>query len=285
MVPGVVAYSGGEGWVFPSEGLVQIRSRPGASFKVLSASGTALVGLRQAQVYGEFLHSFASGPHRVTRLDVALDMAVHAPPLIRSLYERACQGDILLTRKRLRPDRHISLHLGPNADGEDTGTLDLGGRTSEVKATLYDKRQERIVKGFDDPGPWFRVELTVTAAVGVSIRDAWAPEPVFWHFMGSALAGVVERPTGLPAWVPGDSGFKLPPRSVVDPVQRLSRRLERSRELLDLCELATTVRGGSVLFYRRLRKLGMLPPHASGSVFVPDFLLPASNDGLFAMGL
>ena len=105
-----------------------------------------------------------------------------------------------------------------------------------------------------DPGSWLRAELTVTSAMGISLKDAWEPAPVFWRFMAQALEGIVTRPSDVPAWVPaGDSvGFVLPTRPVLDPMQRLERRLERSSELRDLCELARSIRSGVVLVYRRL---------------------------------
>ena len=86
--------------------------------------------------------------------------------------------------------------------------------------------------------------------MGISLKDAWEPAPVFWHFMAGVLEGIVTRPSNVPAWVPGgDSvGFALPPRSVLDPVQRLERRLEHSSDLPDLCELA---------FHSRWRHFGL----------------------------
>lgn len=156
------------------------------------------------------------------------------------------------------------------------GTVYLGGRSAEVKARVYDKRQERIARGYPDPGPWLRAELTVTGAVGVSLKDVWSPAPVFWHFMASTLKGIAACPVDVPEWVPGGVGFSLPPRPVLDPVQRLARRLERSTELQDLCSLACSVRGGAVLVYRRLRKLGL--PLLSELRVIPGGFCVAAND-------
>lgn len=58
-------------------------------------------------------------------------------------------------------------------------------------------------------------------------------------------------------------------------MQVLRRRLEQSAELGDLVALAQSVRGGSVLFHRSTRRLGLAP---LGLDFVPDFLLPAANN-------
>lgn len=277
-VPGVSALSTGHGWAFPFGGLIQARTRSSSKVTVISASGAALAALRSAGVWVDYLRVLASDVHRLTRLDVALDVLIDAPPLLERLYRRAAAGDLALSRKSLDPARHLSRYLAPGPTGMDTGTVYLGARTAEVRAVVYDKRKERLVKGFADPGPWLRVELVVTAAMGVSLKDAFAPAPVFWHFLASALEGIVVRPVDVPAWVPGGEsvGFSLPPRSVVDPVRRLVRRLERSQELRDLCGLASTVRGGSVLIYRQLRKLGLSPPPSAG--FIPLFLSVVAND-------
>lgn len=283
-IPGVSALSKGNGWVFPSSGrkpgLLQSRARSCSPVAVISASGVVLSTLRSAGVWPAFLRVLSSDVHRLTRLDVALDVPVDAPPLLEALYSRASSGGVALTRKALDPVRHVSRWQSPDLAGRDSGTVYLGGKAAEVRARVYDKRLERVAHGFSDPGPCLRAELTVTSAMGISLKDAWEPAPVFWHFMAGALEGFVARPSGVPAWVPGGDyvGFSLPPRSVLDPVRRLERRLERSSELQDLCKLACSVRGGSVLVYRRLRKLGLSPP---GFGFFPDFLAMTANDAAF----
>lgn len=272
--PGVSAFPVGDGWLFPSGGLLQVRSRSGA-FSTISFSGAVLASLRAAGLYGDCLRVLGSEPHRLTRLDVALDVLVHAPPCLQGLYGRAVRGEFSLTRKSFDPDRHISRYLGPGPGGEETGTVYLGTRFAEVKARVYDKRKERISKGCADPGPWLRAELGVTGKMGVSLKDAWEPAPVFWHFMESALQGVIERPGGVPCWKPGGEGFCLPPRPVRDPVQVLRRRLEQSRDLRDVCGLARDTPGGSVLVYRQMERHGLPRPFEVS--LVPGFLRVAAN--------
>jgi hypothetical protein len=278
-ISGVSAMSTGNGWAFPSGGLIQLRSRSLSPVAVISASGAALAALRSVGAYAGYLRVLSSDVHRLTRLDVALDLLVDAPSVLEALYSRAKSGGVSLTRKALDPHRHVSRWQSPDSAGLDTGTVYLGGKTSEVRSRVYDKRLERIARGLPDPGSWLRAELTVTSAMGISLKDAWEPAPVFWHFMARALEGIVTRPSDVPAWVPaGDSvGFVLPPRPVLDPMQRLERRLERSSELRDLCELARSIRSGAVLVYRRLRQLGLSSPSTLG--FVPGFLAVAANDG------
>lgn len=278
-VPGVSAYALGEGWAFSDGGLLQVRSRSG-SYRVISVSGAALSALRTAGVYGECLRLFGSEPHRLTRLDVALDVMVHAPPLLRDLYRRAVHGGVSLSRKSLDPARHLTRYVGPGLDGEETGTIYLGARSAEVKARVYDKRHERICRVGSDPGPWTRYELSVTSKVGVSLKDAWEPSPVFWHYMEDVLQGVLERPRGVPRWHPGGDGFSLPSRPPRDPVGVLRCRLDRSREIQDVCSMARGVPGGSVLVYRLLNRMGL--PQPFELALIPEFLQAAANDPVFS---
>ena len=216
-IPGVSALSKGNGWVFPSSGrkpgLLQSRARSCSPVAVISASGVVLSTLRSAGVWPAFLRVLSSDVHRLTRLDVALDVPVDAPPLLEALYSRASSGGVALTRKALDPVRHVSRWQSPDLAGRDSGTVYLGGKAAEVRARVYDKRLERVAHGFSDPGPCLRAELTVTSAMGISLKDAWEPAPVFWHFMAGALEGFVARPSGVPAWVPGGDyvGFRCRP--------------------------------------------------------------------------
>ena len=172
---------------FPFGGLIQLRSRSLSPVAVISASGAALAALRSVGAYAGYLRVLSSDVHRLTRLDVALDVLVDAPSVLDALYSRAKSGGVSLTRKALDPHRHVSRWQSPDSAGLDTGTVYLGGKTSEVRARVYDKRLERIARGLPDPGSWLRAELTVTSAMGISLKDAWEPAPVFWRFMAQAL--------------------------------------------------------------------------------------------------
>lgn len=287
-VPGSFSMANGEGWSIPPDfaggrgstrnfGSVQCRVRVGSPVAVFSASGVAVGALRDAGLWSEYLRVLSSEHHRLTRLDVALDLPIPAPEYVQRLYKRASAGAVSLSRKALNPARHVHAFLSPGITGEDTGTVYLGGRTAEVKARVYDKRHEQLSRGGSDPGPWLRAELTVTSGVCVSMKDAWEPAPVFWHFMAQALEGIASRPPDVPDWVPGGVGFVLPPRRVLDSAATLVRRLSRSKELLDLCGLAKSVRGGSVLVHRRLQELGVASLPSIG--FIPSFLTASANDG------
>lgn len=277
-IPDIAASRLGVGWRFPSGGFISVSYRSGVG--IVSASGTALIALRSSGVYADYLRLLSSEPHRVTRLDVALDVLVLAPPLLQALYCRAIRGDFSLSRKSFNAERDISRYLSPDINGIDTGTVYLGAKAAEVKARIYDKQHECRVRGLSDPGPCLRAELVVTDKMGVSLRDAWDPAPVYWHYMASALDGIVERPTGVPCWVPCVEGFVLPARAIRDSTAVLRGRLERSKDFADICQLASQVSGGSVLLYRCLARLGLSNPFGH-LAFVPEFLSLVANDGCF----
>lgn len=245
-IRGVAAWPDG-GWRFESGGLIRASSR--GLVGVISCSGTALVELRAAAIFGEYLRAVSSEFHRVTRLDAALDLAIPAPPFLHDLYAKANRGEVRLSHKPAPAKRWVGL----NAAGEETGTVYLGGHTAKVRLAAYDKRQERLDKGLPDPGPWLRVELRGSSDLGISLRDAWEPAPFFWHY----CSGVLPCPSGVPAWVPGGVGFELPPKPALDPADAFERRLSYSVELRDLVSQALSVPGGVFRFKKYLRQSGI----------------------------
>src|SRR5450830_1701966 len=50
-----------------------------------------------------------------------------------------------------------------------------------IWARVYDKREERVSRGFADPGPLVRVELVVSG-VGATLRDVSDPSALFYHY-------------------------------------------------------------------------------------------------------
>ena len=93
-ISGVSAMSTGNGWAFPSGGLIQLRSRSLSPVAVISASGAALAALRSVGAYAGYLRVLSSDVHRLTRLDVALDLLVDAPSVLEALYSRAKSGGV-----------------------------------------------------------------------------------------------------------------------------------------------------------------------------------------------
>lgn len=230
---------------------------------VFTASGGAITELLRRNLYADYLWAFAEGPHRVTRMDIALDIPVDSPALLDALWARACSKEgISLTRKRLR-ENQLTFLKSPRPDGLETGTIYLGKKTAEVHARVYDKRHERWVKTGKDIGALLtRYELTLTNKAGITLSDAYTPEPAFWHFMGNMM----KKPTDTTPWQPGEQGFSLPDRELVLPAEKMRRRVERSVDLETLAALASEVGpGGSQMLLRLIsEKL------SSSSVVTPD---------------
>lgn len=201
----------------------------------LGASGAVLAALRFAKSFGAYLSAIGTVRHRVTRLDASKDIKEPTAPVIDRLVEQSCSpGGLSLTRKRVLP-RHVTRLLARGVDGVDTGTCYVGSRTAEVRACIYDKRQERIDRGLLDVGPLTRYELRVKSGIGATLRDAMEPTALFWHFMAP---GVLPRPDGVGEWVAHGEGFSVDWPDRPSPASRLVRRVGSSAELQALCRLA-----------------------------------------------
>lgn len=232
------AESLGDGlWGVGNRGTVRFGRRH--SVRTLGISGDALRALRAAGSFSDLLFSVGLFPHRVTTLHATVDIRSDAVPLLRDVYRRAKAGQLALSRKVVSYVRHVK---GPSLyGGPDTGTVYLSKRTSDVSATVYDKRQHLLqvmadggavpescfLPGTRDPGPLTRFELKLGRHVGCSLRDVADPAPVFWHFAGDVL---VSRPPDALPWAPAGEGYVLPPRGEREPWDQLKLMLARARD-------------------------------------------------------
>ena len=201
---------------------------------IVSATGDALGRLRHAGLFGEYLAALSTVPHRVTRLDSAFDVVADAPLVVRSTWRRAAAGRIALSRKRV-PGANCSKHISQGLDGRETGTVYIGTAQAEVRAVVYDKRQEIFVRTGEDVGPRLRFEIRCKSGVGCTLADAHSPAPVFWHY---ASPGLIDRPEGVQPWVPRAEGFEMPDRLTFTAAQLMDRKLEGSADVRRLLELA-----------------------------------------------
>ena len=249
-------------WRVHGTGTYQIKQRQG--FSSYSASGQVLSVLREHGLYSTYLSVFGQLPHHVSLMHVAHDVPEDAPPLLDALYQKVVKGRVGLTRKRLDPKKHVQRVVRPGHDGRSTGTVYLGKRRASVSAKVYDKRQERVEKGYPDPGPLARYELALGRKVGVTLRDAQYPETVFWHYMKEVLSA----PQGVPAWESWAQGYAPQQKVALLPAELLRRRIDKSSELEDWARLAAELgeHGGDYLLSLVRRKIKRYAPNGAKEV-------------------
>ena len=239
-------------WGFAARGRLSYLTR--GKVGIFSASGGAVSTMRSAGIFEAFLQLLGSeGQYRVTRLDAALDFAKPASRIVHRLYRKALRGTVRLSRKACT----ASMRSGPCVDGGVTGTVYLGKRTAEVRAYVYDKRQERLDRGYADPGPLVRYEVTVRKQFNPTLRDAWDPEAMFWHFISP---DVLTKPSGISDWVGYAEEFKLSnPIDNSESAQygRYLARMMRSAELKELLTRADEVPWGHHALRKVLRHHGV----------------------------
>jgi hypothetical protein len=226
--------------------------RHGTKFKVgaFSLSGDAIAALRAApfDAFGEWLTILAEGAHRVTRVDVALDVVDDGARVVREMYARARRGRVTITRKKV-PAAQVNKRTSPSLYGSgDTGTVYIGARKRDVWARVYDKRQELLQRVYEahgeltadllalnDPGPLTRYELVLGRHVGATMRDVYEPAAVFWHFARESL--LASSAPMLEPWQPNGVGFAVP-RSTSDPARQLSLLVDSSCDIRRAVTLA-----------------------------------------------
>jgi hypothetical protein len=101
---------------------------------------------------------------------------------------------------------------------------------------VYDKAQQLLDTQGATITPRTRAELTVRK--GCTLRDAFEPERVFWHYMAPAI---FERPLGAPEWSSGWAEGWVMEKVTLLPAQRLKRLIERSPDLAAIMELSDSV--------------------------------------------
>lgn len=204
----------------------------------IGASGQFLAALRAAQLFGNFLSTLGTEPHKVTVLDATMDVPVDAPPVLDQFYRKATSGEgFRLSRKRVLATQ-VTKVFGMRTDGRESGTIYLGSRHADLRLKVYDKQHERFFHGVET-GPGVRYELTFKGG-RVNLRDVYDPAPAFW----SVMQNILPRPEGVPFWQIGASGFTLPQRAVPSPVERFRARLHGSADLAELIALADSMPGG-----------------------------------------
>jgi len=219
-----------------------IKAELSRGLRVVSCSGQALARLRMVSMLGQFLAAIGQRPHRVTGLHATLDRRESTPPVLARLLARAESDEGLRAgRKRIAPSA-LERYLRRQPDGADTGTVYCGGKSAEIRPTVYDKRQERLARGLPDLGfDLTRYELRLRSGVGVTLRDVLEPAGVFWYYMAPDF---LPRPENAPEWAAGAEGFDYDRPSPPLPAARLLRAAEGSNEFRELVRIAGTFPGG-----------------------------------------
>ena len=219
----------------------------------LGATGVVLAGLRMAGLLGRYLAELGAQPHRVTRLDLSLDVPEDTAPVIERLASEVVSAEgVALSRKRIAA-KHCTRFVSRTPEGVDTGTIYLGSGQADVRMCVYDKRVERLSAGMGDVGPLTRYELRLKCGTGVTLRDAAQPAEAFWHYASPA---VLPRPEGVRDWTAHGTGFVLELADVPLPAERLRRRVQSSADAAALVRLADEVGPyGFALLCSELRKL------------------------------
>lgn len=202
----------------------------------VSFSGAALHFLRVSGELEMCLSVLALSPHKVTRLDVAVDLATDAPGFLRALEARYPDDRINLQRKAIKVTRFYSAR---DSDGQQTGTWYAGHRSSaRVTARVYDKQAEALDKRGETLPPTTRIELTFRKDHGCTLRDVAMPASLFYQYASPAL---LSAPPGLPEWVSHASGWESPQKAPPLDFEVFCRRVETSPELARLIELANEI--------------------------------------------
>jgi hypothetical protein len=199
----------------------------------VSASGAALAHMRDVGGFMHWLSALGEFPHRITRLDAAMDFEEDGADVIDRLRDRYPSGFVNLGRKAMQ----VKLILGVRPDGRETGTFYVGHRSkARATARVYDKAWERLVNAGVVGPPRTRYEITVKQDYGATLRDAAEPDRLFWHV---AAPGLIDRPDDVPAWCADwGTGWEAPPRPDLLPAELLSRRVPVSPELALLASIA-----------------------------------------------
>jgi hypothetical protein len=226
---GLVGVQTGDQWLYSSPDRSGVcKLGPTRGVDRVSMSGGVIRFLKSdATHWHDLLDWLSERPHRVTRLDVALDLYVDAAQVLGKFRRKVGRnGGTLALGQRPSP---VTWVLGRNDEGVETGTMYVGTRgKSQFIARVYDKQHELRCKGHDCPHQMLRIEIEARGTTGKRspcLNDLHDPSPLFWQFAAPSL---LSKPSGVPEWAPeAFQGFSVP-RPAPDPLQRVWRFIEAS---------------------------------------------------------
>lgn len=224
-----------------------VRIKHSKRFAKISISGSSCAHLRAAGHWPEALSILASSPHKVSRLDAALDIPMDAAPFMDSLDALYPSGFVNLSRKAQRVTRFVSTR----SDGVRSGTWYVGHKDDARQSLrVYDKSLEMLTQHREVIPTTTRVEVTARKDRGATLRDAELPTALFWDIASPAV--FKRAPEGTPVWRPNqDTHWLSTPPSFV-PAEVLKRRIEHSAELDAFLTLADSIGPHGVRYLERL---------------------------------
>lgn len=228
-----------------------VRSEAFRMVRAVSASGQALARMRGLGLLGRFLSTLGSVPNKVTGLHATMDRQEPTAPVFERLMEKAASAEGLRAGRKRIPVSDLQRYVIRLHDGTDTGSMYCGPKTNEIRPVVYDKRQERLDKGLPDLGyDLTRYELRLRD-VGATLRDAYDPTSIFWHYMAPDF---LQAPADVSPWVSRGEGFAIDHPEPLMPAQRLQRRFDGSADVADLIRLAGSFHGGVDYLCTLIRK-------------------------------
>lgn len=194
-------------------------------FAKVSISGASCAWLRASGNWLEALSILATSPHKVTRLDAALDVLLDAADVIASLTARYPGGFVNLSRKAQAVTRFLSVR----DDGRDSGTWYVGHKDDGRQSLrVYDKSLQMLQRHGEVIPTTTRYEVTASRDKGATLRDAETPSALFWSI---AAPAVLNAPKEAPVWQPNNDTHWLSAPASFTPAEVLKRRVESSTEL------------------------------------------------------
>ena len=227
-----------------------IKTNSNSVFTRVSASGATLAHLRAHGLFMEYLSELASEPHRVTRLDAALDVARDGSEVISEMRTMFPDGKASLGRKHL----NVTYMTGIRSDGKESGTCYIGHRQrARQTARVYDKALEALEKRGEHLPPTSRYEITIRGERGrpsPTLRDAAEPTSVFWHVASPTL---LQAPASAAPWVPSDGDSWVVKRPELLPAEIVARRISYNPDLDSIAQIASQDgQGGLKLMLRQI---------------------------------
>ena len=225
------SFKDGSSTYFLGRGVLKVSSS--GRFHRASASGVFIAELRDRSLWRDYVNLLGSVAHKVTRLDVAVDVDVDAPLVLSALCSVYPDGSFSFGRKSMRTKTFFERRETDNAL---TGTWYAGHRSAaRLCGRVYDKQLELFTKqGMLSP-PLTRFELTFRKDFGASLWDVLSPTDIFYSHAGNLMdTKLVEyddwASRGLMPWVsaPVDTDFT---------VERARRALSHSVEIRRYADL------------------------------------------------